>query len=442
MAFEVEIFNYKTIKHVKFTIEGYTLLVGRNFIGKSAAIHAIVAALRNAEGDGFIRHGEKYCEVRIASGENSIIWHKEKGNNFYVIQYEGKLYDPKKTGRGEVPQPIIDMGFGPLTVANEKAYLWYARQFETLFLINRPRQNFTTDLIASITGLDTIYKASDMAKKDLSAAKSTCKLRISDLKDVREEVKKYRALEDYEANEQGMLDQIAEYQNLQSLLEVLEKVDLEYRESAFLVQKYVPVQKLDKVDPSEVDSLFKELSQLELLSRELEESSKLVEKYTPVNSIVMKVSPMALLQDSLNLINEINKIGALQLEYESAMDQLNGAKKGEGLLDLKEEVLSLEESMNSLIQVSSLHKDFVTASNSYSKVSAISSELKEIILPEEDIQALQEVISLEESVQSASREYREIAESLATINKSVAEVDKLLGEFKSCPLCGGDLCKH
>ena len=442
MAFEVEIFNYKTIKHVKFTIEGYTLLVGRNFIGKSAAIHAIVAALRNAEGDGFIRHGEKYCEVRISSGENSIIWHKEKGNNFYVIQYEGKLYDPKKTGRGEVPQPIIDMGFGPLTVANEKAYLWYARQFETLFLINRPRQNFTTDLIASITGLDTIYKAADMAKKDLSAARSTCKLRISDLKDVREEVKKYRALEDYEANEQGMLDQIAEYENLQSLLEILERVDLEYRESAFLIQKYVPVQKLPKVDPGEVEFLFKELSQLEALYREIVSSTSLVERYTPILSLPMKVSPMTLLQDPLNLISEIDRIEALEEEYESAMDQLRGAKKGEGLLDLKEEVSSMEESMASLIQVSSLHKDFVESSSNYNKVNEISSELKSVTLPEEGIQALQEVTFLEESVQVATKEYKEIAESLSTINKAIVEVDKLLGEFKSCPLCGGDLCQH
>lgn len=442
MAFEVEIFNYKTIKHVKFTIEGYTLLVGRNFIGKSAAIHAIVAALRNAEGDGFIRHGEKYCEVRIASGENSIIWHKEKGNNFYVIQYEGKLYEPKKTGRGDVPQPILDMGFGPLTVANEKAYLWYARQFETLFLVNRPRQNFTTDLIASITGLDTIYKAADMVKKDLSAAKSTCKLRISDLRDAREEVKKYRALEDYEANEQGMLDQVADYENLQSLVEVLERMHLEYDESAFLVQKYVPVQKLNKVSLEEVDSLFKELTHLDLLSRELEDSSKLAEKYNPVSSLTMKVSPMVLVQDTQNLVIEINRIGALQLEYESAVDQFNRARKGEGLLDLKEELLYLEKSMSSLTQVSSLHEEFTRESSSYQKVNAISSKLEDVVLPEEDIQTLVEIIYLEESVQSSSKEYKEIAESLVTLNKSISEVDKLIGEFKSCPLCGGDLCQH
>jgi hypothetical protein len=98
--------------------------------------------------------------------------------------------------------------------------------------------------------------------------------------------------------------------------------------------------------------------------------------------------------------------------------------------------------MTSLVQVSSLHKDFVLSSSSYNKVNEISSELKAVTLPEEDIQALQEVIFLEESVQVASKEYKEIAESLATINKSIAEVDKLLGEFKSCPLRGGDLCQH
>jgi hypothetical protein len=283
MAFEVEIFNYKTIKHVKYTIDGYTLLIGKNFIGKSAAIQAIVAAFKNAEGEGFIRRGEKFCEVRIHHNGDSVIWHKEKGNNFYVINYQGKLYDLKKSlGRGEVPQPVISMGFGPLLISGEKAYLWYAKQFETLFLVDKPRQNFTTDLIASVADLDAIYKATDMVKKELSAKKSDLKLRATDLKDAREQAKEYSALDQYESGEaaiQALVDSIG---LLGREIESLGSIEREFEQGLAVAQKLSPASSLEVLSTTSLDSLYLEINTLYRIHKEFLEASAQEAMYLPI----------------------------------------------------------------------------------------------------------------------------------------------------------------
>lgn len=175
--FDVDITNFQSIKNASFKFEGFTTIIGRNFIGKSAVLRAINAALTNQQGTDFIRWGEKYCEVKIKTKDIDILWHKEDNNNFYKINNED-VYD--KVGNQPPPKPVIDSGFGILSVGKEKINLFYARQFMPLFLIDRLDAK-SADLLISIYGLDKLYKAIDLCAKDQRENSNLLKLRKIDL---------------------------------------------------------------------------------------------------------------------------------------------------------------------------------------------------------------------------------------------------------------------
>ena len=121
---EVEITNYQSISYLKFEIEGFTTLIGRNYSGKSATLRAINSALTNQQGTDFIKWGEQFCEVKIKMPGLFILWHKEDGNNFYKIN--NKKYT--KIGRSDPPSEIIEAGFKPIVIGSNKINLNYSVQ--------------------------------------------------------------------------------------------------------------------------------------------------------------------------------------------------------------------------------------------------------------------------------------------------------------------------
>ena len=50
MATKVNIKNYQSIKDVSFEVDGFTVIIGKNNIGKSAIIRALEAPLANQAG--------------------------------------------------------------------------------------------------------------------------------------------------------------------------------------------------------------------------------------------------------------------------------------------------------------------------------------------------------------------------------------------------------
>jgi hypothetical protein len=398
------------------------LLIGKNFIGKSAAIQAIVAAFKNAEGEGFIRRGEKFCEVRIHHNGDSVIWHKEKGNNFYVINYQGKLYDLKKSlGRGEVPQPVISMGFGPLLISGEKAYLWYAKQFETLFLVDKPRQNFTTDLIASVADLDAIYKATDMVKKELSAKKSDLKLRATDLKDAREQAKEYSALDQYESGEaaiQALVDSIG---LLGREIESLGSIEREFEQGLAVAQKLSPASSLEVLSTTSLDSLYLEINTLYRIHKE------------DLNGLVPPLE---------SAFKEISKVSSLEAEFvsaEKALSRLGGSEKVE---DLQSPLSTLQDAMGSFAQVSALEKEYRESLASFTRYSTIEKSLETLSLPEAEAKELSVVSSILTEYEGALQEFHLAQAEFKRISLELHQAQRELDEFKECPLCGGNLCLH
>lgn len=186
----VEITNYESIDHAVIEIDGFTTVVGPNYSGKSAAMRAINAALVNQQGTEFIRWGQTFCEVKINAPELDLIWHKEEGNNYYLVNNEKYA----KIGRDDPPDDVLKLGYGTVKVSGQKYNLHYADQFTPLFLVDK-QDTKSADLVASVYGLDRLYKASDLCSKDQRSNASLLKIRTKDLADAQEDLKKYENLD-------------------------------------------------------------------------------------------------------------------------------------------------------------------------------------------------------------------------------------------------------
>jgi DNA repair exonuclease SbcCD ATPase subunit len=196
----VEITNFQSIRNLSLDIDGYTTIVGRNFIGKSAVLRAINAALTNAQGTNFITWGESFCEVRIKNDKIDLLWHKEEGNNFYVIN--DKKYS--KIGKDDPPDEIFKAGLGYTTVGKDKINLLYVEQFFPLFLVDK-KDSKGIDLLTAAYGLDKIYKAVDLCNKDQRTNKDMLRIRSKDLAVLTEDIKKYDGFDEILQNKANLV---------------------------------------------------------------------------------------------------------------------------------------------------------------------------------------------------------------------------------------------
>ena len=186
---QVGIKNFQSIKNIKFPLEGFTVIVGKNNIGKSAVVRAIDAALSNKSGTDFIRSGEKKTEVSLNSDAISISW-KKSDTASYIVNKE----DFSKLNRA-VPQPIIDAGFRRLEIGDQKLSPLFASQFEPLFLLDKGGSAIT-EVLSTMYRLNVISKADDLCQKELRASKSLNKTRAKDLEKVKADLEVFEGFED------------------------------------------------------------------------------------------------------------------------------------------------------------------------------------------------------------------------------------------------------
>lgn len=184
---EVEITNYRSIDHAKIVIDGFTTLVGKNYLGKSNVLRAINSALTNEQGTSFIKLGEGYCEVHIIMQGMDLLWHKEEGNNYYIIN--GETY--RKIGRDEPPKIVSDSGFKLVDVGNSSINLNFAEQFNSLFLLDK-QDSKGIDLLTSVYGLDRLYDAISLCNKEQNDTNDLLRLREKDLELINRDLEKYK----------------------------------------------------------------------------------------------------------------------------------------------------------------------------------------------------------------------------------------------------------
>jgi len=436
VATKIEIFNYKTIKHAVFEVDGYTLLLGKNFIGKSALITAIVSAFINRTGDGFIRHGEKFAEVRITYGKYFFAWHKEEGNSFYTLSDGETTRTLEKIGAMDLPREIVEAGFGPIVIGGKKNLLWYARQLEVLFLIDKPRQNSTTDLIASVTKIDAVYKAVELAKKDLKASKAELKVRGADIRDAKQDLSKFEPLEEY-AIKESILTGIRD-QNLAIQKEVafLEKSTRDLEEHSTTLRKYHPAVKLTPVSTVPLGGDLKEIVKLDGLMRQYRDSQAEVESLSSVPKV--PGYPTELLNNSEGLAREISNLDDLSHRLDSAQKVVVKCRDAGKIPSADKAYKAVASLAKEVASIAVLEDKLKKANEGLSRVKAAGS-LKPVPVPHELLKELITLEKLTNSLDAASRELRSAHAELLSAAAEHEEIHAELGKFENCPACGAPL---
>lgn len=383
----VEITNFQSIKSLTLDFEGFTTIVGRNFIGKSATLRAINAALTNQQGTDFIRWGEKFCEVKIKTEAIEILWHKENNNNFYKIN-DKDLYE--KVGNQPPPKPVLDAGFGLLNVNKEKVNLFYAQQFFPLFLIDK-LDTKSADILISIYGLDKLYKAIDLCSKDQRENSNLLKLRKTDLNQAEKDLERFKDFEGIKSSAEQLENDKLELVKKQDLISRLKSFLDNYVKCAGEIKKFKPVKSIEIPSYISVEGKFQEYKKLEQFLQRVYKCKSECLRLREVRNLTIPEE---------NISEKIKEVEALSV------------------LSKKHEVLAA--------QVLSLKK------------------VKGIDVPELSDDKIKKLSSLKDLYQKTAAiviEIRELKSSVLSVTEELAKVDLDLNKFDSCPACGSDLKK-
>lgn len=218
---DVEVKNFQSIEHATIHVKGFTALVGRSNIGKSALVRAVKAALTGAPSTSFVRHAPScprktkaaktckcHCSVRIKGEGFDLLW--EKGDAINRYTFNGVVYDKAERGTPEFLQPA----YAPVKIGDEKELLQVSDQFNPIFLLNQTG-GVIADVLSDVAHLDRVNIAIRLSEKDRKEAVSTRKVRERDVVDLTQKLVLF----------DGLDTALADVRDVEDRLDVLEAAD-------------------------------------------------------------------------------------------------------------------------------------------------------------------------------------------------------------------------
>lgn len=457
--------NYKSIRDIDIDIEGYTAFLAPNFMGKSATLSAIGSALRNRSGTDFITTGEKFCEVRVIFDKPElkmdILWHKEEGNNFYVI--DGVKYD--KVGNGPPPKPIIDAGLTPFFFGDKSVNFHFAAQNHPLFLVHEQDKDYVTDLLAMIYKVDVLYKAGGLAKKGMREANSVVNLREKDVKAAELAMRNFDGLNpagDMLTSVEALVNAITDSEEKLGELEALcsdkdrmhasisaaQEVNLDIFEfpdvHAELLRNGEATKArelLIRLQPSVKCSAISdvpEISDIEPLVKKLSTVDKLNELATRLQGVIKAIkSAPALTIPEIPEVDGFYAASVLSDEYESLSRILGKLpKESMSVADIDP---GIESGISRIDRVEQLRS---TAAKVRAELLEIGKHALDVPDIDMDLSRVEELEKLAREMATVARSIKDAESELEKANAEMSEIISELSEFKTCPTCGGGLDEH
>jgi hypothetical protein len=240
---EVQIKGFQSIQSVDFSVNGLTVLVGENDIGKSSVFRAIHSILRNRSGEGFISKGFAKSNVSLSTAENTIEWEKPRksGSEYHL---DGVSYS--KVGR-KSPEFVSELGFGTIELKSGHIDPHFSSQGEAPFLIKSSGQ-LLTDFFSELLKFGPLAKASHASAKELRQSNSDIRLYTQEIERIEDSLLKFDPLP---LLEQGVV-------SCNNLL----KLEQQLESTLVLLKTYVDLDRLLQTVPSlkfDLDSVFVDL---------------------------------------------------------------------------------------------------------------------------------------------------------------------------------------
>lgn len=188
---EIEIQNFQSIVKSELEVTGFTALVGRSNIGKSAIVRAIRCALSGGSGTDFVRHGSaclrrlkgnKKCKcqssVKIKTPVMELLWEKGDSVNRYTIIKDSQenVYDSVGGGTPEFLMP----DFEPVKIGSSTELVQVSRQFKPILLLDQSGP-VVADVLSDVAQLDSINEAMRLVERDRKEALATKKVKGQDV---------------------------------------------------------------------------------------------------------------------------------------------------------------------------------------------------------------------------------------------------------------------
>lgn len=189
----VRIQNYQSIEDAEIEVEGFTVIVGKSNIGKSAVLRAIEDATVARSGNDFVQHGKQHCSVEVEDGDFHFLW--EKGNKKNQYTFGTEVFD--KVGTTAPPQ-IAEAGFFPVELNSRKgrplSVQFASQDSGDVFLIDETPA-VLAEVFSKLSKLDVWLKARKNCESDIKDKKSEVSVRDKDVIRLTEKLTRYEGLD-------------------------------------------------------------------------------------------------------------------------------------------------------------------------------------------------------------------------------------------------------
>lgn len=423
---EIRIKNYQSIGDISFKIDGFTVITGKNNIGKSAIIRAINAALTNQTGTGFIRKGKKQTEVHIKRDNLDLEWKKGESAVYTV---NGEVFS--KLNR-DVPEPLLKAGFRKIDLPDLKLNPLVAKQFEEIFLLDESG-SVVTETLSYIYKLDTISTADSLCQKDLKNEKTLLKTREKDLQTLDEKLVPFKdfhtikqEVSELKLLEKECLELERQIKELSLYEETLKRINSE-------ISRFESIKNINIPDPIETKKLlgvYQEITALEVSLNRIKAETK---KFQIVENLNIPES-----RETGDLLRSYQEILGFEILVKNHSREIKRLQLVDGIQIPDCTAIGME------IQ---RHQDFLKMFDDIRNL-ALSIKSKkaslDVLSPMEDLktetvgQLIKEVEfldNLEQKFKSTAQETKQARTDFQTVSDDLAKAEKEHDQYKVCPLC-------
>jgi len=279
---KIGITNYQSVESISFETKGFTAIVGKSNVGKSAILRALSASLFSQSGDFFIRRSKSFARVQVEFPDGlkfdwvKVADGKKSPGLETALGINGKLYT--KLGRSGHYDLTKGYGFRVLEVGGFLVRPQVAGQFDKIFLLEFP-DTVVAEVFNLISRGDVLVRAKTSLVSDKNKLSTTAKVYEDCVEDLD---KRISALSWVEV----LMKEVEEIAALQGRVLILESFlgRVSSLEKEVLPDSIKPILGLDPVLSSlvsfiERSSLVKsgipDLNPLDLNASGLEEAAKL-----------------------------------------------------------------------------------------------------------------------------------------------------------------------
>ena len=373
-SLKIAVENIQSIVEAAIEVSGFTGIVGKSNIGKSALIRGLLAALTNKAPKSIFREGTKESNVKIDDDQNNIHieWRRSgvTSLNEYVINGDKHT----KVGK-EPPQQVLDWGFKPIKINDEWLDIQFSKQFSPPFLLNQSG-SYVADFISKITKADILTGAMKDCEADLRKNADTVKHTDKEIEKYAEDLKRFVDVDYFQERSKLFLD---------------EKNEI-YKQNG------------------EISLLNKDIEQLELLVTEKSKLSYLPEGVA-ISFDVLELQKIAQWIDEISVLKE-SYLKSKKVE-ESKLPEVSFDLETLGVI---EQYLQLQGKANfATPELPVVDVDF----SSIEKIDALILELNSVVTDREQ----------------TNKQLKDLIEKVDGYEKEKAKIEKALGK---CPLCSSD----